>query len=76
MAGNVWEWCQSKWVENYQHYDRGVQERESLEGDDPRVVRGGSFGDDQRGVRCACRYGGSPDYLVGDCGFRLVVSPL
>jgi formylglycine-generating enzyme required for sulfatase activity len=55
MAGNVWEWCQSKWVENYKNYDQGIKERESLEGEALRVLRGGSFNDDQGLVRCACR---------------------
>jgi formylglycine-generating enzyme required for sulfatase activity len=76
MAGNVWEWCQSKWVGNYKNYDRGVQDRESLEGSDPRVLRGGSFGYGQRLVRCAYRNGDYPDYLGRNFGFRLVVSPL
>jgi formylglycine-generating enzyme required for sulfatase activity len=76
MAGNVWEWCQSKWVENYQQYDRGVPERESLEGSEPRVVRGGSFIGNLRLVRCAYRSRLVHDYLLyGGSGFRLVVSP-
>ncbi|MBM3133797.1 MAG: hypothetical protein FJZ89_00600 [Chloroflexi bacterium] len=76
MAGNVWEWCQSKWVENYQHYDRGIPERESLEGSDLRVVRGGAFDYSQWYVRCACRDWDYPDGLRRGYGFRLVVSPL
>ena len=75
MAGNVWEWCQSKWVGNYQHYDQGVQEREALEGNDPRVVRGGSFYYSRRFVRCASRSRFSPVNFSRYTGFRLVVSP-
>jgi len=75
MAGNVWEWCQSKWVKDYQHYARGVQERESLEGSDPRVVRGGAFSNSQGVVRCAYRFRRDPDPVYGYSGFRLVVSP-
>ena len=76
MAGNVWEWCQSKWVGNYQHYDQGVQEREALEGNDPRVVRGGSFSSNQRLVLCAYRFRINPVNLFDwSTGFRLVVSP-
>jgi formylglycine-generating enzyme required for sulfatase activity/energy-coupling factor transporter ATP-binding protein EcfA2 len=75
MAGNVWEWCQSKWVENYKNYDGGVKERESLEGDDRRVLRGGSFLNNPGGVRCAFRYWISPGGVSGDGGFRVVVSP-
>jgi formylglycine-generating enzyme required for sulfatase activity/3',5'-cyclic AMP phosphodiesterase CpdA len=76
MAGNVWEWCQSKWVENYKNYDRGVQDRESLEGSDPRVLRGGSFLSYQGLVRCAARDWPDPGDLGRLIGFRLVVSPL
>jgi formylglycine-generating enzyme required for sulfatase activity len=76
MAGNVWEWCQTKWTENYKNYDQGVKDRESLEGSDPRVVRGGSFRNLGPGrVRCAARYGGYPGDLGRAVGFRLVVSP-
>jgi formylglycine-generating enzyme required for sulfatase activity len=75
MAGNVWEWCQTKWVENYKSYDRGLKERESLEGDARRVLRGGSFLSIAGDLRCASRYGDDPDLLDGDVGFRLVVSP-
>jgi formylglycine-generating enzyme required for sulfatase activity len=76
MAGNVWEWCQSKWVENYEHYDRGVPERESLESSNSRVLRGGSFNYSLGLVRCAYRSGDYPVYLYRHFGFRLVVSPL
>ncbi len=73
MAGNVWEWCQTKWLGSYQQYGQKVQERESLEGS--RVLRGGSFYCAQEYVRCAYRRRGDLDYLLRDLGFRLVVSP-
>jgi formylglycine-generating enzyme required for sulfatase activity len=75
MAGNVWEWCQSKWVENYKNYDKEVRKRESLEGDDLRVLRGGSFLNSQWYVRCAYRDRSDPDALGRLVGFRWVVSP-
>jgi formylglycine-generating enzyme required for sulfatase activity len=74
MAGNVWEWCQSKLVGNYKNYSQGIKERESVEGDAPRMVRGGSFGVSLRLVRCACRLGYYPNSLLRLIGFRLVVS--
>jgi formylglycine-generating enzyme required for sulfatase activity len=40
MAGNVWEWTRSLYKDY--PYDSG-DGRESLEGSDPRVVRGGAF---------------------------------
>lgn len=54
MAGNVWEWTDS-W------YDEGRQRR---------VVRGGSWLDDGRYARCACRGNGGPEVHGGDLGFR------
>ncbi|MBM3128469.1 MAG: DUF4062 domain-containing protein, partial [Chloroflexi bacterium] len=43
MSGNVWEWCSTKWIENYKDYAKRAKERENLEGTDYRVLRGGSF---------------------------------
>lgn len=39
-----------------------------------KVVRGGSFFNGRRSVRCACRYGVVPDFLDGFQGFRPVVN--
>jgi len=63
-------------VENYKDYDQGVKEREALEGESSRVLRGGSFRDRQRLVRCASRFRPNPGYFLRYFGFRLVVSPL
>jgi formylglycine-generating enzyme required for sulfatase activity len=41
-----------------------------------RVLRGGSFNNDQVDVRCAYRSGPSPNYRNGYLGFRCVLSPL
>jgi formylglycine-generating enzyme required for sulfatase activity len=70
MSGNVWEWCLTKWS-----YDYTTPADDNAEGDDWRVVRGGSFRDNERLVRCASRSWYNPD--VGDLslGFRVVVSP-
>ncbi len=68
MAGNVWERTATKWGGNYQNY----RPDDNLEGDARRTVRGGSFSNSDRFVRCACRYN---DDLPGvSVGFR-VVSP-
>ena len=71
LSGNVWEWCRTKWESNYKDY----KQDNGLEGDSPRVLRGGSFYGSSRLVRCACRGRGSPldgNYYVG---FRVVASP-
>ena len=58
MAGNVWEWCQDRYVE----------------GRDAKVVRGGSWDSLQFGARSAYRPGSSPDNTSNDNGFRCGVS--
>ncbi len=40
MAGNVWEWCSTRWTDNYRDY----QPDENPESDKAGVVRGGSWG--------------------------------
>jgi formylglycine-generating enzyme required for sulfatase activity/energy-coupling factor transporter ATP-binding protein EcfA2 len=72
MPGNVREWTRSIFREYpYQPGDG----RESLEGDDLRVLRGGAFLYNPLGVRCAVRSNGYPDYWYFDIGCRVVVSP-
>jgi len=44
MSGNIWEWCSTVWVDNYEEYEAKVTE--NLEGDASRVLRGCSFGSD------------------------------
>ena len=44
--------------------------------DVPRVMRGGSFFDDQGFVRCAYRYRGNPYIRLRFSGFRVVVVPV
>lgn len=71
MSGNVWEWCRTKWRENYKQ-----PADDSLEGEEVRVLRGGAFHADQGSVRCAYRGRDSPDDRHYYLGFRVVVSPL
>ena len=81
MAGNVWEWCRTK----YRPYPyRAGDGREDLQADgglegprayDRRVVRGGSFIYDKRDVRCAVRHRSNPNHWDWHVGFRVVVGP-
>jgi formylglycine-generating enzyme required for sulfatase activity len=72
MAGNVWEWCSSLYVDY--PYDTG-DGREDLEAGAPRVVRGGSWDLSQSNARCAFRLSYVPDDWDPDFGFRIVVAP-
>jgi len=82
LSGNVWEWTRSLWGEDVAEpafkypYDP-ADGRENLEAprDAPRVLRGGSFLNNQWFVRCAFRLRYYPDLRYWGYGFRLVVSP-
>lgn len=71
MAGNVWEWCRTKWRDSYKH-----PADDSLAGNEARVLRGGAFNSLQWFVRCAFRYRNNPGYGNYNLGFRVLMSPL
>ena len=68
MAGNVWQWCLNEYRQ---------PERTGTEGDERRVLRGGSWHYGRDLARCAYRSYGVPDDRGYDDGFRVVccVSP-
>jgi formylglycine-generating enzyme required for sulfatase activity len=76
MHGNVWEWCEDQWHENYE----GAPGDGSawLSGGDStrRVVRGGSWVNDSIFCRSAFRNWYLPDYRYDLIGLRLVVGAL
>ncbi len=53
LAGQVWEWCGSKYAKYPYKPDDG---REDLEGDDTRILRGGSWYSDSPAAICRCGY--------------------
>lgn len=73
MMGNVWEWCSTQWLDNYEGYAAKVDE--TLAADTGRVVRGGSFDFYQNRVRCAARSYNDPNPDNSYFGFRVVLSP-
>jgi len=70
MSGNVWEWCGTRWREDYQG-----QADEDPQGNAPRVLRGGAFFGSAGLVRCAVRLRYDPDGRYWYFGFRVVSSP-
>ena len=75
MHGNVWEWCEDPWHENYEGapIDGSVWNPSNDSGS--KVLRGGSWIDNPGYCRSAYRYYGTSDLLRRFIGFR-VVSPI
>jgi formylglycine-generating enzyme required for sulfatase activity len=77
MAGNVWEWTISLWGQDVSKPNFGYpydpkDGREDLATAGRRVVRGGSFVDNQDFVCCAYRYWDDPINRRNNVGFRVV----
>ena len=68
MAGNVWEWCRSKWTSPY-----NSEEDDEPEANAPRVIRGGSWSSEDSYVRCAVRSKNYPHKSSDQIGFRIVL---
>ncbi len=71
MHGNVWEWCQDKWRDNYQGAPTDGSSRENG-GSEARVLRGGSWDDNPDLVRVSVRQGGYPGGRGNEVGFRVL----
>ena len=68
LLGNVWEWCQ----DGMRDYDQDAWTNPlgSQDAGASRVLRGGSWFHDARGVRAAFRFASLPDPRTGNGGFR------
>ncbi len=78
VHGNVWEWTQSKWSDDYSGREAGVEiDPASIEpataasGD--RVYRGGGYADGARVARSAFRDPDGPQISDQNLGFRLLL---
>jgi formylglycine-generating enzyme required for sulfatase activity len=72
MHGNLWEWCQDKWHDNYS--GAPIDGSAWLEGGNSNyVLRGGSWLNYPRNCRSANRYNLSRDDRNRSIGFRVVV---
>jgi len=77
MAGNVWEWVATKSDKGYPYQVEDEWMKAYLEADSNRVLRGGSWHDNQKVVRGAYRGNYYVRYRYHDCGLRVASrSPL
>jgi formylglycine-generating enzyme required for sulfatase activity len=74
MNGNVWEWVEDVWNEG--HAGRPADAGARREGPDPQdhVIRGGSWDDRPRRVRCASRDGKDGAHREDEIGFRVALA--
>jgi formylglycine-generating enzyme required for sulfatase activity len=71
MHGNVWEWCQDMWYENYKGSPSDGKAWED-ESSFYRVFRGGALDINARDCRSASRNRGVPTFRSNFLGFRLL----
>ena len=71
LHGNVQEWVQDVWHDNYVGAPNDSSAWMAGGDSSRRVLRGGSWGITPRGLRSAVRNGSTPDFRTGITGFRV-----
>ena len=74
MSGNVWEWVEDDWHNNYEGAPQDGSSRVTEHSNPSRVRRGGSWNNSPEDCRVSCRSGNAPNYYDFDIGFRLALS--
>ncbi|WYL96064.1 MAG: SUMF1/EgtB/PvdO family nonheme iron enzyme [Gloeotrichia echinulata IR180] len=75
MHGNIWEWCQDEWHENYNNAPADGSAWVFENDNQYRLIRGGSWFLDPRYCRSADRDSYARDSRYTLLGFRVVVAP-
>jgi formylglycine-generating enzyme required for sulfatase activity len=75
MHGNIWEWCQDEWHENYNNAPADGSAWLVDNDNQNRLLRGGSWYDFPWFCRSARRFYLACDHRLSDLGFRVVVFP-
>jgi formylglycine-generating enzyme required for sulfatase activity len=73
MSGNVYEWCEDSYDEDYYKYSPSTNPK-GPEGGQERVIRGGFFSETRPNVRCTHRSSAPETHTRENVGFRLALS--
>ncbi|MDY7024487.1 MAG: formylglycine-generating enzyme family protein, partial [Cyanobacteriota bacterium] len=74
MHGNVLEWCEDHWHDNYQNAPSNQQAWLSDDQERVRVLRGGAWDYPAKNCRSAFRARYAPDFRLNSIGFRVAMT--